>query len=78
MLVQARTGRIGLVSFLYKARVPGFESPSYRCKYREETAEHLLLHCPLEHERREWRRGASLSELVSNPLYARAAAKWII
>ncbi len=77
-LVQARTGRIGLASFLCKARVPGFESPSCRCEQGEETAEHLLLHCPLEHERREWRRGASLSELVSNPRYTIAAAKWII
>ena len=52
-LVQARTGRIGLASFLCKARVPGFESPSCRYEQGEETAEYLLLYCPLKRERRE-------------------------
>ena len=46
VLVQVRTGRIGLAHFLAKARVPGYDSPS--CKSCEssdsETAEHLLLH----------------------------------
>ena len=53
ILVQARTGRIGLASFLNKARVPGYDSPNCRCERGIETAEHLLLHCPLERERRE-------------------------
>ena len=78
MLVQARTGRIGLASFLYKARVLGFESPSCRCKQGEKTAEHLLLYCPLEHKCRKWQRGVLLSKLVSNPYYTIAVAKWII
>ena len=78
MLVQARTGRIGLASFLNKAWVLGVDSPSCRCKQGIETAEHLLLHCPIEQERREWRRGAQLSELLSNPGYTAATAKWII
>jgi hypothetical protein len=78
VLVQARTGRIGLASFLNKARVPGFESPNCRCDRGIETAEHLLLHCLLEDERREWRRGATLRELLSNPSYTAATVKWTI
>ena len=48
VVVQARTGRIGLAHFLNKARVPGYETPACRCGLGDETAEHLLLHCQLE------------------------------
>lgn len=51
ILVQARTGRIGLAHFLSKAHVPGFEAPTCSCERGDETAEHLLLHCQLESER---------------------------
>jgi exonuclease III len=78
VLVQARTGRIGLAHFLCKARVPGYETPACRCGLGDETAEHLLLHCRLETERRQWRRGTRLSDLVSEPSRAATTAKWII
>ena len=51
-LIQARTGRIGLVYFLSKACILGFESLACKCELGNETAEHLLLHCQLETERR--------------------------
>ena len=54
VLVQARTGRIGLAHFLAKVQVPGFETPSCRCELGDETAEHVLLHCEIEIERRSW------------------------
>ena len=78
VLVQARTGRIGLAHFLCKARVPGYKTPAYRCGLGDKTAEHLLLHCRLETERRQWRRGTRLSDLVSEPSRAATTAKWII
>ena len=53
MLVQVRTGRIGLVSFLNKAQVLGVDSPSYRCKQGIETAKYLLLYYLIEQEYRE-------------------------
>jgi hypothetical protein len=78
VLIQARTGRIGLAHFLSKACVPGFESPACKCELGNETAEHLLLHCQLETERRGWRRGATLSDLVSDPKNTAITARWII
>ena len=73
VLVQARTGRIGLAHFLNKARVPGYETPACRCGLGDETAEHLL-----ETGTRQWRRGTRLSDLVSQPSSAATTAKWII
>ena len=75
VLVQARTGRIGLAHFLNKARVPGYETLACKCGLGDETAEHLLLHCQLETERRQWRRGTRLSDLVSEPSSAATTAK---
>ena len=49
-----------------------------RCGLGDETAENLLLHCPLETERRQWRRGTRLNDLVSEPSSAATIAKWII
>jgi hypothetical protein len=37
MLVQARTGRIGLAKFLYSRKVPGVVSAQCRCGAGEET-----------------------------------------
>jgi hypothetical protein len=48
VLVQARTGRIGLAKFLYKCRVPGVLSAQCRCKAGEETARHMALYCTEE------------------------------
>jgi hypothetical protein len=78
VLVQARTGRIGLAHFLNKARVPGFPAPGCECEQGDETAEHVLLHCRLESERRSWQRGASFRDLVSEERNTRHAAKWLI
>src|SRR5882757_9706629 len=78
ILIQARTGRIGLAHFLNKARVPGFESPDCRCTRGIETTEHLLLHCPLEVERRKWTRGSVLHDLVSELQNTATTARWLI
>ena len=38
----------------------------------------VLLHCQLETERRQWRRGTRLRDLVSEPSSTATAARWII
>src|SRR5438045_6706528 len=53
VLTQIRTGRIGLAAFLNKVRVPDFPSPQCRCGQAQETAAHIILHCPLYAEARE-------------------------
>ena len=78
MLIQARTGRIGLVHFLAKARVPGYVSPTYICTSSDETAEYLLLHCKEEAEHCIWWRGTTILDLVSTPSRAAGTAKWLI
>ena len=52
-LVQFYTGRTGLASFLYRVRVPEFQSPTCRCRQEEETLYHILRHCPLEEGNRQ-------------------------
>jgi hypothetical protein len=77
-LIQARTGRTGLAHFLSKARVPGYESPMCNCGLDEETPQHVLLHCPLEEERRHWFPRATFQDLISTPENAAISAKWLI
>jgi hypothetical protein len=53
MLVQVRTGRIGLAKFLYEQNVPGIDTAQCRCRAGEETACHTTLYCTEEAERRQ-------------------------
>ena len=53
LLIQARTGRIGLAKFLYSRRVPGFESAKCQCGARGETPGHMALFCVQEASRRQ-------------------------
>ena len=78
VLVQLRSGINGLAHTLSKLHVPGFESPECACEEGGETGEHVLLHCPLEDERRAWFRGTSFKELVTEPLRAYDTTRWVI
>ena len=53
MLVQARTGKTGLVSFLKKINVLGITSANYRYGSGEETVKYVVLYCLLEDYRRD-------------------------
>ena len=52
ILTQIRTGRIGLASFLNRARVLDFPSPKCQCGRAEETASHIIAFCPCFEEQR--------------------------
>lgn len=53
IMIQVRTGKIGLAKFLHKANVPEFSSPTYRkCGRGEETAVYLLRYCDSSREER--------------------------
>ena len=51
MLIQLRTRKIGLNSFLKNARVPNIEALC-ECQEEEETVEHFLFKCPRWEEQR--------------------------
>jgi len=53
MLVQARTEKIGLVSFLKRMNVLGITSGNCRCGSGEEIVKHEVLYCLLEDYRRD-------------------------
>ena len=81
VLIQLRTGRIGLAHFLNKARVPEFDTGQCRCGHGAETPRHLLLYCPEEEDRREQlgpRAVRSFVRLLNTQDGAAVAAKWVI
>ena len=82
MLIQLRTGKIGLVRFLNKVGVPGYDSEE--CRYGLGTADpqHFLLNCPTysEERRRAFGEGElpSYVKMVSKPGLTCKVARWAI
>ena len=54
LLVQARTGDIGLREFLFRRKVPGVATPLCQCGQGRETVEHLAVWCPDPPRPRPW------------------------
>jgi hypothetical protein len=81
VLVQARTGRIGLAKFLYNRKVPGIQSAQCRCGAREETPRHMALYCIEEAGRRLGLRTngrVNYQQLIGTASGAKQLAKWLI
>jgi hypothetical protein len=53
LLVQIRTGKIGLAQFLYSRRVPGYPTANCLCRGGHETPRHIVLYCIQERHRRQ-------------------------
>jgi hypothetical protein len=54
LLTQARAGVIGLRGFLFRAKVPGVNTPYCACGQGEETVEHLVVWCKHPPRPRPW------------------------
>jgi hypothetical protein len=84
VLVQARTGRIGLARFLYSRKVLGVLSAQCRCRAGEETPQHMAIYCIYcieEAERRQslrtgGRGRVDYRQLVGTASGARRLAEW--
>jgi len=53
LLVQLRTGKVGLKDFLHKIGVPDVTSAACACGHERETPEHVTIFCPLHQHARE-------------------------
>ena len=88
VLVQARTGKIGLRDFLFRRRVPDVVTPLCSCSHAErETAEHLVLRCDnVSRRRRTWlqeraqplRTSRDFAAALQCPKRAKLIARWIL
>jgi hypothetical protein len=81
VLVQARTGRIGLAKFLYNCKVPGILSAQCRCRAGEETPQHMALYCIEEAGRRLGLRTngrVNYQQLIGTASRTKQLAKWLI
>ena len=83
ILTQARTGRIGLAAFLYKRKVPGFNTATCCCGQSPETVKHVVVHCQRFDAAREELRESSVEQpdFLSLVIYlkrVRKLAKWLI
>ena len=46
LIIQCRTGHVGLNAYLHWRKVPGYPSPLCHCGLAEDTIIHRLTHCP--------------------------------
>ena len=82
VLIQARTGCIGLAQFLQHRKVPGVVTATCECGYGPETTKHIVVHYALvdEESRRQLRTGGFLDYnwLLNTPEGAQKLSKWLI
>ena len=84
LMVQMRTGKIGLRKFLYERKVPNVEDARCGCRRGEETVRHVLTECPRFKEMRRtmWAREVrkarlnwiDLRTILTTPAYVKKAA----
>lgn len=84
ILMQLRTGRIGLAAYLH--RINGRDSARCSCDLGNETVSHILLECALLQDERSWMRNAlsqrgvalRLDELLTRPEARAIVAEFMI
>jgi len=82
LLIQARTGRIGLRKFLFQRRVPSTATPYCECGEEEETVRHVLNGCIINPEARELQRQEGPTDVLIRRLQegdrVRPILRWLI
>ncbi|EAQ83013.1 hypothetical protein CHGG_10831 [Chaetomium globosum CBS 148.51] len=80
LLVQARTGKIGLRGFLFTRRVPEVVTPVCRCGMARETFKHLVLECNGAADKPQpWPDdGAELLEWLDDVEKAAIVVRWVL
>lgn len=84
LMIQMRTGKIGLRKFLHERKAPGVEDARCGCKRGEETVRHVLTECPRFKEMRKtmWANEVrkarlnwiDLRTILTTPIYVKKAA----
>ena len=83
LLVQARTGRIGLAKLLHSQRVPGFDTAKCQCYAGHETPRHVAHFCVEEANRRQQLRDSTdrtqpYARLIGTNEEARRFVRWMM
>ena len=80
LLLQTRTGRIGLASFLFRAGVPDFPTPLCVCGQAEETVKHITSSCSLYSSQRQQAsfNSQDFTSTISNPELLQKFLYWFM
>ena len=80
LLLQTRTGRIGLASFLFRAGVPDFPTPLCMCGQAEETVKHITSSCSLYSSQRQHAlfNPQDFTTIISNPELLQKFLYWFM
>ena len=81
LATQIRTEKIGLASFLFKRRVPNVTTAACSCGWPQQTAKHVIMHCPLMTGRQELFRRINNNEyrtILRTSKTLKQVTRWII
>ena len=80
LLLQTRTVRIGLASFLFRAGVPDFPTPLCVCGQAEETVKHITSSCSLYSSQRQQApfNSQDFTSIISNPELLQKFLYWFM
>ena len=81
LTTQLRTNKIGFADFLFRRNVPDIASPSCECGWRRQTAQHIVMDCPLLSNRHKMLAAAGTTDyrrLLDNPKALKIVTLWLM
>lgn len=81
LTTQLRTNKIGFADFLFKQNVPDIPSPSCECGWRRQTAQHVVMDCPLLSDRHKMLAAAGTTDyrrLLDDPKALKIVTLWLM